>query len=254
VSDVFDLRGRVALVTGAGQGVGARAAVQLAVHGAHVAVNDISRERSLSTVEEIAAAGGKASAAAADVTDYEQVAAAVESVERDLGPVGIVVNNAGIPPTGFTTRPFAETTRDDWEPYVSINLYGVLNCTRAVIGSMIDSGWGRVVTIVSDAARVGEPNVAAYAAAKAGAAGFSRSLAKEVGKHGITCNCISLGWVPSVGADIAADVAERMLRGYAIRRPGVPEDISGAVIWLASDAASWVTGQTVSVSGGYVTS
>jgi NAD(P)-dependent dehydrogenase (short-subunit alcohol dehydrogenase family) len=254
VSDEFDLRGRVALVTGAGQGVGSHLAQALARRGARVAVNDIDADRARATARWIEDAGGTAVAAVADVTDYRQVSTAVAAVERHLGPVAILVNNAGIPPSGLALRPFAETARADWEPCIEVSLYGVLHCTRAVIGSMTGRGWGRVVTIVSDAGRVGEANVAVYSAAKAAAAGFSRSLAKEVGRSGVTCNCVSLGWMPSPSADVAPEAAQRILRGYAIRRAGVPDDVTGAVIWLASDAAGWVTAQTVSVSGGYATS
>lgn len=250
----IDLAGRTVLVTGAGQGVGAAVAALLAEAGARVAVNDLVADRSEAQAQALRDAGGDAVAVPFDVTDFEMVT----DVVAGLGRVDILVNNAGN--AGGDTWPgmvaFAETVPADWERFLRVNLYGVLNTTRAVLPGMIEGGWGRVVTIISDAARVGEPKMAVYAAAKAGAAGLTRSIAVEVGRHGITANNIALGTMRTplsesswVGLD-DVEVAGRM-KGYAIRRPGLPGDVAALVGYLASPAASWITGQTIPLNGGY---
>jgi len=249
------LDGRVALVTGAGAGVGRAIAHALAQADGEVVVNDYLPDRAESVVAEITAAGGKAVAAPFDVTNFEEVVAAVERI----GPVGILVNNAGNAGANtFEFGPFVETQPADWAPYFDVNLFGVLHCTRAVLPGMIENREGRVITIVSDAGRWGEPNMSPYAAAKAGAAGFSRAIAREVGRHGITANCVALGSVDtsdgSYSEEMDAESKERnrrRLERYIIRRLGQPDDIAGLVTFLASPLASWITGQTYPVNGGY---
>jgi 3-oxoacyl-[acyl-carrier protein] reductase len=146
---------------------------------------------------------------------------------------------------------FVETTPADWEPFIQVNLYGVMHCTRAALPGMIDGGWGRVVTVLSDSARTGEPLMAAYAAAKAGAAGLCRSVAREVGRHGITVNCVALGTMRIGGAAAPLHPAqEKLVRRYPVARPGLPDDVSRLVALLASDAGEWITGQTIPVNGG----
>jgi NAD(P)-dependent dehydrogenase (short-subunit alcohol dehydrogenase family) len=251
----IELDGRKALVTGAGQGVGRGIARALASAGAHVVVNDFVAERAESVAAEIAAEGGVAEPIAFDVTDYEAVMAAVGA----LGPFDILVNNAGNAGTeGFNFAPFAESEPADWDRYFGVNLYGVMHCTRAVLPGMIEKAEGRVVTIVSDAARWGEPYMGAYAAAKAGAAALTRALAREVGRHGITLNNIALGSIDSsedaATRELTGEAAERhkkQMRSYIIRRFGRPDDIAGLVTFLASPMSSWITGQTYPVNGGY---
>jgi NAD(P)-dependent dehydrogenase (short-subunit alcohol dehydrogenase family) len=256
----LDLNGRTALVTGGGQGVGRAVCHAFAAAGAAVIVNDFVADRAASVADAIVAAGGTAVACPFDVSDYAAVVHALESASV----VDILVNNAGN--AGPTTAAgasvsmgdFAESEPGDWDRYFAVNLYGVMHCTRAVLPRMIERGDGRVITIVSDAARWGEPRMTAYAAAKAGAAGFTRALAREVGRHGITVNNIALGTVDTIGLKAAAegsaevsDRLDRQLRRYIIRRLGEPEDVAGMVTFLASPLASWITGQTYPVNGGY---
>lgn len=251
----FELEGKRALVTGSGQGVGEGIAHQLAALGAEVVVNDYFADRAESVVAAITDAGGTARALPFDVTDHAQVTEAIASV----GGVDILVNNAGNagPEGGFgTLQPFVATSPEDWGKYFAVNLYGVMNCTHAALGHMIDAGWGRVVTMISDAGRIGEPSMAAYAAAKGGAASFMKSVAREVGRHGITVNNISLGTMltpmtaPVYENPEFADQKKAILRNYLVRRPGEPDDAAWLVATLVSPRASWVTGQTIPLNGG----
>jgi 3-oxoacyl-[acyl-carrier protein] reductase len=244
------------LITGAGQGVGRAIALTLARAGASVVINDVVESRTAQVAAEIRGAGGDAHEAPFDVTDWPQV----ESSLGRLGRLDILVNNAGNAGVeGFAAlRPFAESDPAEWDRYLKVNLVGVMNCTRAALPGMISAAWGRVITIVSDAARYGDANLAPYAAAKAGAAGFCRSVAREVGRHNITVNCIALGTVrtPTTDQPQADDPArqareERHMQKYIVRRRGEPEDVTGLVAFLASDGASWITGQTYPVNGGY---
>ncbi len=252
---VIDLEGRGALVTGAGQGVGRAIATVLSQANAKVVVNDVVAERARVVVDEINAGGGAAQAAVFSVTDWESVELAIDQV----GGVDILVNNAGnAGAEGFNLGRFVDSTPPEWERYFAVNLYGVMHCTRAVLPGMIEREDGRIVTIVSDAARFGDVNMAAYAAAKAGAAGFTRSIAREVGRYGITVNNVALGAIHSGGSASAdaetPDITERrmrMMRSYVIRRPGEPDDIAAMVAFLVSPQASWITGQTYPVNGGY---
>ena len=251
----IDLTGRRALITGAGQGVGRGLALALATAGAEVLVNDLRAERADAVVDEVLALGAKASAAVCDVTDFDAVVKVVDT----WGGVDILVNNAGNAGVeGFTGRgPFAESQPSDWEPYLRVNLYGAMYCTRAVLPAMIDAKWGRIVTIVSDAGRTGDANGAAYAASKAGAAGLTRSIAAENGRHGVTANNIALGTMrtpmtePLWAEHADSPQAKAILQNYAIRRPGNPDDAAALAALLASDHGSWITGQTIPVNGGF---
>jgi NAD(P)-dependent dehydrogenase (short-subunit alcohol dehydrogenase family) len=249
----FDLSGRVALVTGAGQNVGEGIARALARHGAAVAVNDFHEERARRVAERLAAEGAKAAAVAFDVTDAASVAAGVTRVQRELGPLDILVNNAGNAGTHvFPPKRFAEMEPSEWAKFLDVNLYGVLHCTRAVIGGMCERGFGRVITISSSAGIVGIPmGISLYGAGKGGALAFMRHLAMEVARRGVTANSVALGLMASA-AD--ADVTRAMAATVPIGRCGTPEDAAAAVVWLASPEAAWVTGQTIQVNGGSVTS
>lgn len=241
------LDGRVALVTGAGQGVGAGIARALAAEGASVAVNDLHADRADQVADEITDSGGHAEAFVADVTNLHDVHEMAAVIEESLGPVSVLVNNAGVP-EGFALRRFREMPVEDWDKFIRLNLYGVLHCVHAVVDGMVDRGWGRIVTISSEAGRIGVGfGISIYGAAKAGAVGFSHHLATELIGTGVTVNCLSLGLMA-----VDADDARRPPPPTA--RLGQPEDVAAAVVYLASDAAEWVTGQTLPVNGGHTTS
>lgn len=238
---MIDLSGRVALVTGAGAGVGVGIAQVLAEQGASVAVNDLVEERARATADLV---GGVA--VPFDVTDPEAVRRGLAGLEAGLGPVDVLVNNAGIPGDGFVPFPLRGSVPEQWRPFVDLNLYGVLHCTEATIGGMCDRGWGRVITISSDAGRVGAPiGVSLYGASKAAAVGLMRHLAHEVGPCGVTCNLLSLGVMEGAPPELAA--------GNPVPRLGRPRDVGHAVAFLASDEAEWITGQVLPVNGGAVT-
>jgi NAD(P)-dependent dehydrogenase (short-subunit alcohol dehydrogenase family) len=254
----IDLSGSTALVTGGGQGVGRAIATTLASAGAKVLVNDYVAERAESVTKEIEALGGRAEPCPFDVSDYAAAAGATATKGVD-----ILVNNAGNggPGEGGNSAilgKFAQTEPAEWDRYFAVNLYGVMHCTRAVLPHMVANGEGRVITIISDAGRVGEAQMAPYAAAKAAAAGFSRALAREVGRDGITVNCVSLGTVDTTGLEErarnspeVADRLQRQLKRYIVQRLGRPGDVAGLVTFLASAHATWITGQTYPVNGGF---
>lgn len=256
------ITGRVALVTGAGRGIGAEICRTLAAEGVKVAVNDLFQDRAEESAATIRAIGGQAIGVAFDVTNYDSVYDGVARVLVEYGAVDILVNNAGIPAvTAEDAVPstggfFAGSDRAAWDRTMGLITYGVLNCTRAVIEGMAERRWGRIISIISDAGRVGEPRLVAYSMAKAGVIGFTKALAKESGRNCITVNCVSPAttvtdatrqWVEAQG--------EQIMRGYPLAkglgRLGQPSDIANAVAFLASERAEWITGQVLSVNGGY---
>jgi 3-oxoacyl-[acyl-carrier protein] reductase len=250
----FDLTGKRALITGAGQGVGAATAVTLAEAGAEIVVNDLVGERAEAAAAELRSQGHAAVAAAFDVTDHAAVVAAVAAV----GGVDILVNNAGnAGGDGWVGGgPFHASNPAEWTRFINVNLYGVMNCTHACVPAMIERRWGRVITIISDAGRVGEANMAAYAAGKGGAGAFTRAIAHEVGRYNITANNISLGTMRTPlteprWANATEEQTKAILGRYLIRRPGLPDDAAALVLYLASPAAEWVTAQTYPLNGGY---
>ena len=255
---LLDLSGKVALVTGAGQGVGEATARMLAGQGAAVAVNDYVGDRAQQVAAAIGSDGGRAYGVKADVTDEASVAAMVAEIGRELGPVDILVNNAGNAGAEHNalepTPPFWESSPADWAPWIAVNYTGVMLATRAVVDGMVERRQGRIITVISDAGRVGERDLVVYSGAKAGAAGFMRGLAKAVARKGITANCVALGGIrtPAIEPFLADEqVAKRITSAYPIGRLGEPSDPAAMIAFLASDAASWITGQTYPVNGGY---
>ncbi|MGA2552498.1 MAG: SDR family oxidoreductase [Burkholderiaceae bacterium] len=259
MSDVLSLQGKVAMVTGAGQGVGRQAALHFAANGAKaVLVNDYFLERAEAVVREVLEFGVMGFALQADVTSLPDVTQAVAAACKQVGEIDILVNNAGnAGATGsLDTLPvFWETGPDDWAKWLGTNLYGVLNVTRAVLPGMIAHGrGGSIVNVLSDAGRVGDGPLAVYSAAKAAAGGFSRALARALGSKGIRVNNVSLAAIntPGVQALISDEtVVKKILRGYVIPRLGEPADAANMILFLASGASSWITGQTFPVNGGF---
>lgn len=263
-NDLLDLGGQVALVTGAGQNAGRAIALELARHNAGgIAVNDFVADRAEAVAEEVRALGVPAMAVPFDVTDLEAAKAADAAVKARLGPVTVLVNNAGMAGPGGSLRPtlnFWEEDPANWQRYLGTNLYGVYNCCFAFIPNMVEAKRGRIVTIVSDSGRTGEPKLAVYASAKAGAQGFVRSIAKELGRYNVTSNAISLSsLMPDMAEEqlaeiMASDRAKAQLSLYTIRRYGKSADVAALATFLCSDAACWITGQTYPLNGGYAPS
>lgn len=249
---MFDLTGRVALVTGAGQGVGEGIAACLAARGAVVGVNDLVPERAEAACERIAAAGGEAVPVPFDVTDHDRVVAGFARLAETTGPVTILVNNAGIPPT-MALQPFRDTTPADWAPYLAVNLLGVLHCCHAALPAMRTAAWGRIITISSGAGTAGTHlGVATYGAGKGGALSFMRNLALEEARAGITANSVALGLIAKDRAAATAAV-DKMAASVPVGRMGLPTDVGALCVYLASDEAGWMTGQTLQLNGGSIT-
>ncbi len=264
----LELKGKVALVTGAGQGIGRGIATVLAAEGVKVAVNDFYRERAEKVAKEIEESGGIACGVQADVRDLEQVREMVAVIDRTLGPVDVLVNNAGVPivlRTGEAKRTvFVESDLPFWKEQIDLNFYGCLNATHAVLDSMIKRKEGKIISVISDAGRIGEAYMAVYSGAKAGVLGFSKGLAKEVGRYKINVNCIAMGATAHEGIrdflnpDATPEEDEllrKMLRAYPIGRGlgriGRTFDAGYAVAFLASPKACFITGQCLSVNGGF---
>jgi 3-oxoacyl-[acyl-carrier protein] reductase len=246
----ISLEGRTALVTGGGNGVGTAIAAALSGAGAFVWVNDIYEERAQEVAQRLGSPD-RAGAVKADVTSPLKV----RRMREETGPVDILVNNAGIPTSGFDLQAFVDTDPEDWEGAMRLNLGAVLHVTHAYVGAMVERGWGRVVTIVSDAGRRAEKFQAIYGAAKAGAMGFTRGLAAEVGTRGVTVNCVALGTMraghTATAVERDPDLERKLVRSYLVPRLGEPADPAPLVALLCSDAGEWMTGQVYPVDGGY---
>jgi 2-hydroxycyclohexanecarboxyl-CoA dehydrogenase len=246
------LDSKIAIVTGAGQGIGRAIAIKLAAEGASVAVTDVNEATAKDTAEAVAGGEprGRALAIRTDVTSRESVAAMIEQVRQEFGRIDVLVNNAGWDKVG----PFTDSDPADWDRIIAINLYGVLNTCHAVLPIMVAQGSGTVVSLASDAGRVGSSGEAVYAAAKGGIIAFTKTIAREMARHQVTANCVCPG--PTDTALLASafgdnpKLRESLARAIPLRRLGQPADLANAVAFLASDEAAFITGQTVSVSGG----
>ena len=268
------LAGKVALVTGGGRNVGRAVCLRLAEEGASVIVNDFYDDRAEAVAAEIRAAGGRALGVRADITQEDQVRRMVEDGARELGPIDVLVNNAGIPASGGAAAPtkpgeprraawvaFHESSPDHWKKTIELNVYGTMFCTHAVLPGMIERRSGKVVSVMSEAGRVGEARLAAYSGAKASILGFSKAVAREVGRYAINVNVVALGAVDPDGTPYAERSEERrafldkILRGYPIgqglQRMSSPDDVADAVVFLSSNRARYITGQCLGLSGGF---
>jgi 2-hydroxycyclohexanecarboxyl-CoA dehydrogenase len=244
---------RVALITGGGRGIGRAIAGDLAATGHAVAVADLLAADASETAQSIESAGGRAHAVSLDVTDQRSVEAALGQVRAAFGPIEILVNNAG----WDELRPFMDTDEEFWDRVIEINYKGCLRMTREVVPAMSERGWGRLVNIGSDAGRVGSSLEAVYSGAKGAVIAFTKTIAREVARRGITANTVCPGptRTPMLeGMANATDDGERLIesltRAIPMKRLGEPEDVAAAVTFLASERAGFITGQTLSVSGG----
>jgi 2-hydroxycyclohexanecarboxyl-CoA dehydrogenase len=241
------LGGKVAFVTGAGRGIGKAIARRLAEEGCKVALADLDEKSARASAGEI---GAGSIGLAVDVARLENVRAAVGEADRRLGPIDVLVNNAG----WDKPEPFVQNSEETWDKIIAIDLRGPINCCRAVLDSMVARGHGRIVSISSDAGRVGSSGEAVYSGAKGGVIAFSKTLAREMARHNITVNCVCPGPTDTpMLQELAAQnpkLHEALKRAVPLRRVAAPEDIASAVAFLASDDASYITGQALSVSGG----
>jgi 2-hydroxycyclohexanecarboxyl-CoA dehydrogenase len=243
---------RVAFVTGAGRGIGRAIAIALARSGHGVAIGDIREGEARDTANLIESHGQRALAAPLDVTDSASVAEAVLRATEALGPIDVLVNNAG----WDEMRLFLDTDEEFWDRVIEVNFKGGLRLTKAVLPGMVDRGWGRIVNIGSDAGRVGSSLESVYSGAKGAVIAFTKTIAREVARKGVTANTVCPGPTDTpmlaevTGGDQGEKVIDAMRRAVPMKRLGAPEEVAAAVVFLASEEARFITGQTLSVSGG----
>jgi 2-hydroxycyclohexanecarboxyl-CoA dehydrogenase len=244
----MSLAGKNAVVTGAASGIGLATARRLAQAGANVAIWDVNETGAQAAADELNKAGHRAIASRVDVSKRADVDAAVAAVHAKFGPVGILVNNAGI--TNFCA--FMDMTEEVWDRVMTINLKSMLTCTQAVLPDMLAASWGRVINISSSSAQTGSARMTAYAASKGGVIAFTKSLAQEVAANGITVNNVPPGFIdtPMLRSTDMGPKVDQIAAASPMKRPGRPEDLASAVAFLASDEAGYITGHTLSVNGG----
>lgn len=246
----MNFKGKTILVTGASRGIGKRIAEAFALKGANVVLNASRESEHFDlTLKEFDEAGYSYMGYACDVSDSNNVAGMFKAVADRFGDVDILVNNAGITKDMLLMR----MTEEDWDMVLNINLKGVFNCTKACLRPMLKKRWGRIINISSVIGIIGNAGQANYAASKAGMIGFSKSVAKETGKKGVTCNVIAPGLIESdMTNGLSEDLKAKYMEGIPVRRFGKTEDVAEAVIFLAGDNASFITGQVLNVDGGMV--
>jgi 3-oxoacyl-[acyl-carrier protein] reductase len=241
------LAGKVALITGAAQGIGKAVALLLARHGADIVVADINLERAEETVKEIQGLGRRAIAMKVDVANLDQVERMVEAILEKFGKIDILVNNAGIARDKLVLR----MTEEDWDAVLNINLKGTFHCTKAVVRHMSKQRSGKIVSIASVVGEMGNAGQANYAASKAGVIGFTKTIAREFAQRGINVNAIAPGYIETPMTDALPEKAkEELKRLIPTERLGQPEDVAEAVLFLVSEASSYITGQVLNVNGG----
>ena len=241
------LSGRVALVTGASQGIGRACALKLAASGATVAVAARNQAKLAELVQEIEVAGGKASAVPVDVADEEQIKTAFKAALGQFGKIDILINNAGITRDQLVMR----MKRGDWDSVLNTNLTSAYLCIQQVIGSMLKQRWGRIINITSVFGQMGQAGQANYAASKAGLIGLTMVIAREVGSRNITCNAVAPGFIETaMTSGFSDDFRQNALKAIPLGRVGTPEDVANSVAFLASEEASYITGHVLGVNGG----
>lgn len=257
----LNLAGKTVIVTGSGSNIGRGIALAFAKERSNVVISDIDEIQGQKVAKEIDALGGKAIVIKTDVTDVDSVTAMVTKTLEQLGQIDILVNNVG----WTIDRLFIEKPRAEWDKEVNINFWSVINCTRAVLDHMVERKQGKIISLGSDAGRMGEYREAVYAGCKGGIIAMSKSLARELGRYGINVNVVcpvampdnleNVGeqsmWKGPMGQMLTPEVQEKAAKAYPLRRLGKPQDVANLTVFLASDAASFITGQTISVTGGY---
>jgi 3-oxoacyl-[acyl-carrier protein] reductase len=243
----MNLSGRVALVTGASQGIGQACVLKLASAGAAVALAARNREKLDGVAAQIAASGGKAAVFQLDVADEEQIKAVVKGAIAELGKVDILVNNAGITRDQLVMR----MKRADWDAVIHTNLTSAYLCIQQVIPGMLKQRWGRIINVTSVFGQMGQAGQANYAASKAGLIGLTMAIAREVGSRNITCNAVAPGFIATAMTDaLPEELKQTGLKAIPLGRIGTTEDVAGAVNFLASDEASYITGHVLNINGG----
>ena len=257
------LAGKTVIITGGGSNIGRGIVHAFAEEGCNIVIAELDPAQGQRVADEVAAkgTGSRAMAVATDVTNHESVDAMVEAATAEFGHVDVLVNNAG----WTIDRLFLEKPREEWEREVQVNLWGAINCIHAVLPGMVERKGGSIVCLSSDAGRMGEYREAVYSACKAGVIALSKSIARETGRHGLRLNCVCPGLVVPPEEETISETSmwhqmrgvftpearERAIRAYPLRRMAETREIANAVVFLASDAAGFITGQTLSVSGGY---
>ena len=245
----FDLKSKIAIVTGASQGIGETIAVEMAKSGANVFCLARNKNALESTINKIISNGDKASAYSCDISDNEQFNNIVTDIFKEYGSIDILVNNAGITNDTLLMR----MSDDQWDSVLNINLKGSFTCTRSVIKYMMKKKSGRIINITSIVGLTGNAGQANYAASKAGLIGMTKSIAKEVASRGITANCVAPGWIETAMTEqLSDDVKNKFLSQIPTGKIGYPKDIANSVIFLASKEAEYITGQTITVDGGRI--
>jgi 2-hydroxycyclohexanecarboxyl-CoA dehydrogenase len=247
----MDLSGRTAVVTGSGRGIGAAIASALAAAGAAVAVADLDEDAAQSTAAAIAKEhDARTLGLRMDISDGASVGAAILRIEQELGAVDVLVNNAGID----KIEQFVDSTEETWDRLIAVNLRGTILATRAVLDGMTERSYGRIISIASDAGRVGSSGEVVYSATKGGVIAFTKALARETATKGITLNCVCPGPTDTALLDQVAEASQRLYDSLAkavpMKRIARPDDVAPAVVFLAGEQAGYITGQTLSVSGG----